>query len=394
MKKLSYLIGILVWVVLGSCTTKWSKAIQSGKVGSSTYHEVVQFETSNYLIMVPVKIKGEDYRFLLDTGAPFSISEEVQAKMNFRQVTKSMINDTDGNRTQVDYVEVDTLWIGNLPFVEQTAFVGDFTANPILKCMDFDGIIGSNLMRHSNWIIDYHKKSLQITQELTGFEDALVIDFKPNIQYSMKTSFTFSGHEVENMTIDYGSAGAIGIPSKDLDLFADKYEVVTQEGTKTSGIVGKPVQFSRRIINVDSLILGDDVLLDNVEIRTSGSKLIGIRVWSRFIVGIDWDNNQLLLLPNGKEDPRTEIFGFTAGPSEDHPLSVLSVFSPSKAHDSGLRTGMKIIQVDEFIVSENFGLCEYMEYLKDHQDPINLVLEDQDGRHQITVKKESISEKN
>ena len=52
---------------------------------------------------------------------------------NFKVISKGHIVDSDKNRTKVNYVQIDTLIIGNIPFVNQTAFVANFESNPKIK---------------------------------------------------------------------------------------------------------------------------------------------------------------------------------------------------------------------------------------------------------------------
>ena len=94
---ISLFICILIFVTQ-SCAVKWTDAIQYGSVTKVSNIEVVNIEIRNKLIIVPITIEGKEYRFLFDTGAPFSISEELQENTNFNTVSKGNIVDSDYNR--------------------------------------------------------------------------------------------------------------------------------------------------------------------------------------------------------------------------------------------------------------------------------------------------------
>ncbi len=143
--------------VTQSCAVKWTDTIQYGSVTKLSNIEVVSIEIRNKLIIVPIRIKEKEYRFLFDTGAPFSISEKLQENTNFKTVSEGNIVDSDYNRKKVKWVQVNSINVGNVSFKNQTAFVGDFEANPILNCLEIDGIIGSILIRQYNWTIDQEK---------------------------------------------------------------------------------------------------------------------------------------------------------------------------------------------------------------------------------------------
>ena len=48
-----------------------------GTILQKKYYEVIQYESVYDKIIIPVTINGKNYRFLLDTGAPNLISNEV-----------------------------------------------------------------------------------------------------------------------------------------------------------------------------------------------------------------------------------------------------------------------------------------------------------------------------
>ena len=192
--------------VTQSCAVKWTDAIQYGSVTKVSNIEVINIEIRNKLIIVPISIKGKEYRFLFDTGAPFSISEELQENTNFKTVSKGNIVDSDYNRKKVKWVQVNSINIGNVSFKNQTAFVGDFDANPIMNCLGIDGIIGSNLIRHCNWTIDQEKYALSLSSK-TGIdtrEEGFVLPFKTDNQYNIFVDINIGKSSIKNVLVDYG----------------------------------------------------------------------------------------------------------------------------------------------------------------------------------------------
>ena len=131
----------MVLIIHTSCSVSWTDAIRYGEIDRISFSEKVDIEIENGLIFVPVQIEGHKYRFLFDTGAPFSISTDLQDALDYKVVSKGHIVDSGNNRKRVNYVLVDTVLIGSIPFINQTAFEGDFTSNPILECLGIDGIL-------------------------------------------------------------------------------------------------------------------------------------------------------------------------------------------------------------------------------------------------------------
>src|SRR5210317_1571399 len=97
------LLGILLQFSIG-CASQWTDVISSGKISEEQFQETIAIEIQNGLIFIPVTIEGKTYRFLFDSGAPLSLSEEVQNKHNFKTISKGTIVDSDDNRNSVAWV--------------------------------------------------------------------------------------------------------------------------------------------------------------------------------------------------------------------------------------------------------------------------------------------------
>lgn len=68
-------------------------------------------------ILVKAKLKGEEFTFLLDTGAPFFISNAIQDKYNFPVLFKANLSDASGKKDETVLVRVDSLAIGPYLYV-------------------------------------------------------------------------------------------------------------------------------------------------------------------------------------------------------------------------------------------------------------------------------------
>lgn len=123
---------LLITIVSG-CSTKWTEAIQRENLSHDKFREIVGIEIDNNLIIVRVAILGKIYRFWFDTGAHFCVYHQIQNEVDFNIMSKGKIVHSDHKRRKVDWVKVDLMNIGTILFKNQTAFVGDFSANPILE---------------------------------------------------------------------------------------------------------------------------------------------------------------------------------------------------------------------------------------------------------------------
>ena len=369
-------LGILFQIIIG-CSTKWTQVIQFGEIAKKEFRETIDIEINNDLIFVPVTIKGKEYRFLFDTGAPFSISEQLQRENNFKIVSKGTIVDSDRNSKKVNWSQVDSICIGKLSFLNHAAFVGDFKANPILSCLEIDGIIGSNLIRNSNWTIDQEQNSLSMHNsiEADDIKGSTSISFKTDKQYNMFIDINIASATLRKVLVDYGSSGSISLNDEIFKTIKSKNiigETWFEKGKRQSGIVGKRVDLSREFTYSDSVCLASNQL-KSVMLRTGKTTSIGNKILSNFRVTIDWNIRKLHLIDSGKTPDPIRFSGFKLGYSADLGVHVQSVVENSNAYISGVRPNMKVMKLDSLNFESENDFCDYVRYKSENNIFIELI---------------------
>lgn len=366
-----------------ACSPSWTEAIKKGKIGKDAFHETVITKVENGLIFVPVVIRGKTYKFLFDSGALFSVSKKLQKALNFKVITTGNIVDSDNNKTSVNYVKVDTTYIGAIPFIDQTAFVADFEANPILKCLEIDGIIGSNLIRFCNWEIDYQNKQIVLinTDSPIIKSKSEIVPFNTDRQYNILVDLKIGDATVKNMKIDYGSNQSISFPQNIFNTLKEKEEIkeaYIEIGKKRSGIVGKAINLNREITVLDSLKF-QNLKLNNVQVQTGSSALIGKDILSRMVVTINWKDLKLIMQPADSVQIDNRTFGFTLGYSDDNKVYVQSVIESSTAFKKGVKSGMQVLKLDSLNFVEQHTFCDFVDYANQQRNDVNLELLDDSG---------------
>lgn len=357
-------------IVSQGCSLEWTEAIRYGSVSNRNTTEVVDIEIQKKLIIIPINIGGKEYRFLFDTGAPFSISNQLQKENSFKIVSKGNIVDSDHNRKKVNWVKVDSISIGAVVFLNQTAFVGDFESNPLLNCLEIDGIIGSNLIRHYNWTIDQEQNFISLSSiiEKSAFKEYVIIPFETDYQYNIFIDLHFGQTKVTNILVDYGSNSSITLNNEIFSTLKEKNiinETFIENGIIQSGIIGKPVELSREITYSDS-VRTNSLQLKNVMIQTGKTVLIGNGFLSRFNVIIDWSNKKLYLSKREKEVDRGGSAGFRLGYAIDKGVYIQSVIENSDAYNKGIRPNMKVVSIDSLNFVKGSNFCDYVDHeLKD-----------------------------
>ncbi|UTW62480.1 aspartyl protease family protein [bacterium SCSIO 12741] len=373
------LIG-LVLLFMG-CMPGLHRSFLKGDLPKTTFKETVACENNLGLLILPVTIRGKSYRFLFDSGAPLSLSKEIQEELGFKQVTKSMMRDSDGTTRALKFVKVDTIHVGSIPFIDQTAFVGDFKAHPILECMQLDGILGSNMMRYCNWTIDYQNleitlfKGMELDSNLRGKE----IAFRSNGQFDMITEWEAKGHAITNIKVDYGSVYGLTLPKQAISKLQE-YEVFdtvfAETGWKRSGLFAQSSPFEGVRAFTDSMKWGE-IELPNLEVKTGHSGLIGSKVLSRFVVTIDWSKRRLHFAPVQKKNEIEKTFGLGLGYNEEKGVFVQTLVHHSVADQAGIKPGMKVLKLNTLKMGDKSSYCGYIRWANSEDQQMNLWLVDE-----------------
>jgi len=370
-------------VLLSGCSLTWTEAIQLGEISNVSFSDNLTVDIAHDLVIIPVSLNGHIYSFLFDTGAPLSISEKLQNEMGYNIISKGHIVDSGKNRKKVKWAKVDTLLIGNTQFTNQTAFVVDFDANPILKCLDIDGIVGSNLIRFCNWKINFEKEEITLSDQPVSSSDntLAVVSYSTDDQFDILLDMQFGGAEVDHLKVDFGSNGSISLPTKAFEALKQDNiieKTFIEKGVSQSGITGKVNEINREIAFFDSIKSGD-LILDSVYVRSGKSGLIGTKIFSRYIVSIDSKQQKLYFNENKSPDKNLDTFGFRIGISTDGLLYIQSVIEGSSAAESGVLPNMRVLEIDSIDFSENPDFCMYMDLIENTPDTLQLVLKDKAG---------------
>lgn len=393
--KINYCVFVFIIIGSLSCSRNISDTLHRGKLPDMQFSASTGTETKTGLLIVPVSIKGKEYHFIFDTGAPTSISKEIQAELNFKVINKKHISDSQGNREKVEYISIDTLFIANIPFINQSAFVGDFSSNPVINCMQVDGIIGSNTMRFCNWKLDPYQEKITLfnTPYKKENEQVFSTPFRHDRQYDMLVDLRIGHLKAKNIKIDYGSNGSLSLPQsafttiQEAGVIDKTYTVIGQSQT---GFLGEVIEREYEITYLDSISLGDCKFTD-VKTKSGGTGLFGNKLLSEYIVTIDWDKQMLYFKDNNVVERSNATFGFGLGLNkEEDYVYVQSVIKESNAYSIGIRPMMKVAKIDSLDFMNGDTFCDYVNYINVNPDSTNIVMDD---FKTFTLKKETLTNK-
>jgi hypothetical protein len=129
------------------------------------YFEEIPFELVNDKIIIPVRIGGEEYRFLLDTGAPTIVSQALAKTLELETLVEIPVGDVTGKKKPMGIVLLPEIALGDTEFRKIRSLVNTDDSNLVFGCFEIDGFIGSNLLRSSIVQLDVRQQKLIITDK-------------------------------------------------------------------------------------------------------------------------------------------------------------------------------------------------------------------------------------
>ena len=367
-------------MLVNQCSPSFNKLLSKGSVSPEKFNQLVNTNYNLDLVFVPVNIQGIEYNFLLDTGAPLSISKELQHKLKFKKISQRSLTDSDGNKFNVDYVEIDTLMLADVHFINQSAFVGDFKANPLLACLNIDGIVGSNLMRYCNWTINPLEKHIRIFKDTLEAIDSnqTLWPFKTDHQYDIIVDVEIGRATAHKVKVDYGSNGYLSLPKKGFNVLKE-YNIIDSLylniGRKQSGLAGKAVDYSIENAISDSVKLNNLIVPTSI-IRGSMKGLLGTQILNQYISTIRWDKKMLHLKPTNQPKDKITMRDFGLGVNDSGEIIIQNVIKNSKAWQSGLRSNMVVLKLNNLDFENSHTYCDFVNERESIKDTINLTYKD------------------
>lgn len=388
--KIRLLVTLLIVLTVGCKSSK--RFFDSGYVNSKNEIEEINIYFINNLPLCQVEINGKTYNFLVDTGAPTAISDEIFQNLKLKESHKSSMTDSQNKKRQEKFVVIPQIKIGNLIFKDIGSAVIKIENNE-LKCFGFDGIVGANLLSHFFCEFNYQENKIVVSKNRAAFsleKYNLIFNFNPKSQktpiingeiFDKKLSFTF----------DTGFAGNIKIPN-DLEYYKNKIsaeKLIISNGINSIGLYGKS-DFNKSA-ELKTTIYIDTNLFENELIDTGESTLIGNKFLKDYIFLIDWKTNKIYLKKIVTSEKQIKGFGFSYLFSNGKAL-VVSIIEDKNIP---LNLGDEIVRIDDFdftlIKSED--MCKYyLNKVEKDKEMIDITIKRDNSLQNFKLKKNTFLE--
>ncbi|WP_034924991.1 retropepsin-like aspartic protease [Gillisia sp. CAL575] len=307
MKIAKLFIYFITLILINSCSTsKAAKYFKEGKTDQENYKITFPFDIKNGWIIIPVELKNKKYKFILDTGSPTLLSKELAESLKMTVIDSVNAYDIYNKSKQNRYTRIETIKIGSIDFVGITALVNDFNATPIWSSLNVDGFIGSNLMQHAIWDIDFSKNQITITDNESKLNlPEEIIENKLFIGVAGLPSIAskINGKKIWNFSVDLGYDGDIVIPFSEFEKQKESGQISDFKKSNTQGVIGvygKQNSTRESYTGIISEIEFGNSTMKNEKVYSEQYlvKRFGLDFFRNYRVIINWNSKKIKLIEN------------------------------------------------------------------------------------------------
>lgn len=337
--------------------------LNTGGTKSSGYHIILPCEYKN-LPLVDVKIAEKEYRFLFDTGAVTSIGEKIINELKLEPVNKINITDAEARPDSLYVYSLPEIFLGEVAFNDiPTLQMKDEVFN---RCIGFDGVIGSNLLRNSVVRFSYPDNTIEIADNPQSFnlkqkyaQKMIVHSFQSSP--FLKTVLKDRRSANVDILFDSGMSGLYDLSLRHFYLFRDNkvFSDIVKEsrGTQTYTFYGMAPDTILYRLRIPELKIGkskyENVLINTT---TNDDSRVGIKWLEYGVVTLDYKNQNFYFEPF--PEAKTDLF------RKELPISLIPQGNKlligvvwNKSLNDIISVGDQVLSIDD-INFENMDECE------------------------------------
>lgn len=347
-------LGVIVLCYKGCNMIRVYREMTAGDASPVSVPDTIPFAYRNNKIIIKGKVNGQEYDFVLDTGAPTVIWEEVAGSLQLPK-SKASITSTDANGTKqkLEFYRAEKVTVGAFT-IENLNLASIRALSDELKCYANGGIIGGNFLMHYNWQIDYAHKRLIGSSDLTRLKipgDAIRVEAivsKPQGQVIID-NVQLAG-QTRTFILDTGNGGYfnLGMDEWNPEESGEKTKYVEGYGYSNLSTGGRKI-ITTNTIQAD-LITPMDTIRDAIVHVDTKSSLIGNAYLSQFgSITIDYTSKEQAVYFNREKTNAADgmTFGFTpVFRKETNSFVVGKMYKHSGAEKLGLQVNDEILAIN------------------------------------------------
>lgn len=353
-----------------SCHSATKKLFSEGKILQTDFDINIPFSFEQNLPFVIIKINDKSYKFLLDTGAPTVISEELFADLKLKPRFENILRDSQGNSQKEKFVSIPEMQLYDLTFLHIGAVVTDLKKTQEIRCLEIDGILGANQMAKAIWEIDYKNQIIRISDNFENFDLrnlAYTLNFTPKKVQKTPLIKSKINHTECYLTYDTGANNFLELPLEYVKDSIGNYDKASFFGISSAGIYGNSEPSPSYLVKIPEFYLDTTVWRDQYITFNSTVSTIGNRFLKNYNTILNWKTRKIYLkaIHDVESTPILDSWGFLPRIMDNNFVVVEILLSDS----SEIQLEDIIISIDETDLSiiQNEDICDFILYpiLKD-----------------------------
>lgn len=360
----------------------------SGGTRQSDYLITLPFDTTQNLLIVNVEISGKDYRFLFDTGASVCLSQRLVDEIKPKLVGKMNVTDSESGTDSLNVYILPEITLDGVTFNDIPAF--HLRDSDFMECLEFDGIIGSNLLKDLAVRFSSAKRAITITDNPEKFN--LREDISTEMQIIPEQNFpvikTLLSDNLRgniDLLFDSGMTGFYDLALRHFHLFKDN-NIFTIRNIRQGMGSHSFTFFGRAPDTLMYRLRIPDVTIGNVDFKnlsitttTNDNSRVGVSLLHYGDVTLDFKNKRFYYEPYIDKDRDLYERELPVSISTEDGKFIIGVIWDKKLEDK-LSIGDRIISIND-VNLEGFEKCYAFKARLDfsNKDSFVFKIEDKEG---------------
>jgi hypothetical protein len=370
--KIPLLIVVFLMLLFSCGIFRGDLNVNEGGPVAASYKSSIPFDYTRDKLIVPLKVGGAGRRFIFDTGAITMISQSLYQEMKYPVIGQGRFYDIHQNADTARVVRIPRLQLGEVIFRDVPALVYDLNRIP-WSCFQVDGIIGSNMMRHSAVQIDLQQKRMIISDN----PDHLIARgagrarMKLDRQSSPHIRLKFANNQEGYFLFDSGSDGFVNINRAFFEKMQDDVPLRMERkgrGSNVMGMIGAGSHDRVYRFMLDSLsVAGHSLYRPKIEVTQTRSK-VGSQLFRYGKVTLDYPSGSFYFEANRDtlryRDNNGGGFGFIPVVKNDT-FRIGLVWENSLVDSLGLKPGFRILRINDYHFADSLESAFCRSFLQD-----------------------------
>jgi Aspartyl protease len=330
-------------------------------------------------ILLSATLKGKTYTFLLDTGAPFFISDSLQKVHKFPIVHRATIVDATGKEAESIIVKVDTLKVGPFVFTDLLALVLNMS-NSTHQCDAFVGNFGSNLLRFLMVKFDAQKKKVILTDNPKLFKEKIIAPFSPatlNEQSDFLFPISINNSIIDTIQFDSGDGKLYQVSPIPIQKLTENHaKQLIAQGFGVTGVGSAGIPQSAWQVKFMSSLSFNGVVIDKAVLKntTNSRSRVGRYLFNYGVLMLDYINKRYAFEKYSQPSlPQENNFGFVVYTNNNKVIAG-TIWEGSEAEKKGMKSGFEILAIDGVTFSQ-LPLCEVEQVAKQYRPKNSIEVE-------------------